>query len=159
MPAVSAATPPLPRARRSWWLANVSTDDAGRPPLSPANTSTFVHIVESWQPPAPGKAARTINVYSNAPAVRLSVNGAKVGSASVAPYTAATFGSVQCACVFSSPLQSGHVAHATTLLPPPQLHRRAGHDHCRRPRLDGLRGARDDVQVELGCARRARALH
>ena len=76
----------------------MSTDDAGRPPLSPANTSTFVHIVESWQPPAPGKAARTINVYSNAPAVRLSVNGAKVGSASVAPYTAATFGSVQCAC-------------------------------------------------------------
>jgi len=30
---------------RSWWLGNISSDDAGRPPL--ANTSTFVHIVES----------------------------------------------------------------------------------------------------------------
>lgn len=108
----------------------MSTDDAGRPPLSPANTSTFVHIVESWQPPAPGKAARTVNVYSNAPAVRLSVNGAKVGSASVAPYTAATFGGVQCACDVCCHLWGVGLDPPS---PPPPLRRRAGHDHRRRP--------------------------
>lgn len=32
---------------RSWWLANISQTDAGRPPLP--NTSVFVRIVESWQ--------------------------------------------------------------------------------------------------------------
>jgi len=79
---------------RSWWLANISTDDAGRPPLPAPNTSTFVHIVESWQAPAPGMPGRTINIYSNAPSVRLSVNGAEVGTADVAPYTAATFSNV-----------------------------------------------------------------
>ncbi len=62
---------------RSWWLANVSAADAGRPPLPAPNSSLFVHIVESWRG-APG-GTRDINVFTNAPLVRLSVNGAVVG--------------------------------------------------------------------------------
>jgi hypothetical protein len=47
---------------RSWWLANIPTSDAGRPPLP---TSVVVFIVESWVPPVNG-STRSINVYSNA---------------------------------------------------------------------------------------------
>lgn len=61
---------------RAWWLANISTQDAGRPPVP--GTDAFVHIVESWQPPASG-TTRVINVYSNAPYVKLAVNGQTVG--------------------------------------------------------------------------------
>lgn len=61
---------------RSWWMGNVSVQDAGRPPVP--GTNDFVHIVESWQPPASG-TTRAINVYSNAPYVKLSVNGQTVG--------------------------------------------------------------------------------
>ena len=70
----------FPKAAVSWyrsaWLGNISTSDAGRPPL-PASTSTIVHIVEAWEAPrnpaAGGK--RTINVYSNAPFVSLLAPG------------------------------------------------------------------------------------
>ena len=74
---------------RSWWLANISFYDAGRPPLP--NTGLFVHIVESWQAPPPPKTNRSITVYTNAPTVALSVNGARVGVAPVAPWGAAFF--------------------------------------------------------------------
>jgi len=76
---------------RSWWLANVSLADAGRPPLDPANTSVFVHVVESWQPPASGKTTRNIHVYSNAPSVGLLVNGAPVSGS---PQPMPAFGAV-----------------------------------------------------------------
>lgn len=57
---------------RSWWLANISASDAGRPPLP--NTAVFIRIVESWQAPASG-LNRSIHVYSNAPLVSLELNG------------------------------------------------------------------------------------
>jgi hypothetical protein len=66
---------------RSWWLSNIPDSDAGKPPLSwkPSipNAKTTVFIVETWQPaPAVYKRTnRTINVYSNAPGVRLEING------------------------------------------------------------------------------------
>lgn len=66
---------------RSWWLANVSTSDAGRPPIP--DTAVFLHIVEAWQPPPAGTPNRTIHVLSNAPAVRLSLNGVTIGTQAV----------------------------------------------------------------------------
>lgn len=78
---------------RSWWMANISSDDAGRPPVP--NTDVFVRIVESWQPPEQGKNSRYIHVYTNAPFVKLLVNNNQVGSTvAVTPYTAAEFPSV-----------------------------------------------------------------
>jgi hypothetical protein len=78
---------------RSWWMANVSESDAGRPPVP--GTSTFVHIVESWQAPPAGKTTRDINVYTNAPFAQLLVNGSPVGSpVAVKAYTAASFNGV-----------------------------------------------------------------
>eukprot|EP01052_Picozoa_sp_SAG31_P025435 SAG31_NODE_2229_length_6145_cov_2.651009_2_plen_312_part_00 len=62
---------------RSWWLANVSKIDAGRPGLdiSPSAdpTATFVRIVES---PSHQSLARSVHVFTNAPFVRLSISGA-----------------------------------------------------------------------------------
>lgn len=79
---------------RSWWLANISADSADRPPL--ANTGVFVRIVESWRAPAGSATGRTLHVYTNAPAVALSVNGVPFGAGpvAVAPYTAAVFNNV-----------------------------------------------------------------
>jgi len=59
------------------WLTGVPVDDAGRPPLK---VSTTVRLVELWQPPNDpnAKGMRKINVYSNAPIVRLSLNGTPV---------------------------------------------------------------------------------
>lgn len=68
---------------RSWWLGNVSATDPGRPPLPPSTTSTFVHIVEAWRP-SPTSPNRTINVYTNAPYVSLSLNGVGIGASPVA---------------------------------------------------------------------------
>lgn len=85
---------------RSWWLGNVSADDAGRPPL--ANTSTFVRIVESWRNSTNG--SRVIHVYSNAPFARVSVsapNGSVVFRAG--PVPSPPFGSVTFAAVPFSP--------------------------------------------------------
>lgn len=75
---------------RSWWLANISSTSPDRAPL--ANTSAFAHIVESWQNSPTGQ--RTINVYTNAASVRLLVNGAPVGTASVPAYGKAQFTNV-----------------------------------------------------------------
>jgi hypothetical protein len=61
---------------RRWWLANISIGAADRPPLPASTTSVFIHIVESWKAnPADPSSNRTLNVYSNAPFVALSVNG------------------------------------------------------------------------------------
>ena len=64
---------------RAIWLANISTTDAGRPPLP--NTASTVRIVESWQKPlAVGAPTRKIHVYTNAPLVSLELNGVAVGT-------------------------------------------------------------------------------
>jgi len=68
---------------RSWWLSNISDTDPGKPPLSwkpdVPNAKTTVFILETWQPrPAvysKTNHTRTINVYTNAPGVRLQLNG------------------------------------------------------------------------------------
>ena len=74
---------------RSWWLAHVAESDAGRPPLDAGSTSIFCRIVESWQR---GKnSTRTINVYTNANNVTISVNGEVISSLEVSPYGHATF--------------------------------------------------------------------
>jgi len=81
---------------RSWWLGNISTSDAARPPLPASVSSYFCHIVEAWQPPAAGKTTRDIHVYTNAPYVNLLVNNQVVNGSPVTvnPYTAAEFPSV-----------------------------------------------------------------
>ena len=80
---------------RSWWLGNVSASDPGRPPLPPASTSFFVRIVEAWRA-APSGAPRVLNVYTNAPYVRLSLNGAPLpnGTRSVAQFGYARYAGV-----------------------------------------------------------------
>lgn len=66
---------------RSWWLGNISAAAADRPPIP--NTDTFVRIVESWAK-NPSAANRTLNVYSNAPFVRVSTSaGADAGVAAM----------------------------------------------------------------------------
>lgn len=86
---------------RSWWLSNISDSDYGKPPLSwkpdVPDAATTVFILESWQP-APAVYSthtRTINVYTNAAAVRLELNGKPVASAQpVEFFGQATFNSV-----------------------------------------------------------------
>lgn len=85
---------------RSWWLGNISADDAGRPPL--ANTSSFARIVESWRNSTNG--SRVIHVYTNAPLARISVaapNGTVVFSAG--PVPSPPFGAVLFPAVPFSP--------------------------------------------------------
>ena len=64
---------------RSWWLSNISSDDAGRPRSPPVaggqNEDLTCFILESWTAPSPGNTTRTINVYTNAESVRLLLNG------------------------------------------------------------------------------------
>ena len=79
---------------RSWWLSNISASDAGRPTNPPAllpaatgvpsvdasitaDTETTLFILEAWLPPANATLTpnRTIHVYSNAPFVKLLLNG------------------------------------------------------------------------------------
>ena len=79
---------------RSWWLANISTSDAGRPPLA-APTAAFSHIVEAWQAPVAPATGRTIHVYSNAPWARLTLpGGATLGPAAIPKFGAAVFTNV-----------------------------------------------------------------
>ena len=54
----------------------MSSTAVDRPPV---NASYFCHIVESWQPPAPPATNRTINVYSNAPYIVLTLDSQPVG--------------------------------------------------------------------------------
>lgn len=76
---------------RTVWLANISADDAGRPPL-PAS-STTVHIVESWRAPLTG-TTRTIHVYTNAPFARLLVGSTPLPAVPVGFFSFATFSDV-----------------------------------------------------------------
>merc|ERR1712176_267944 len=67
---------------RSWWWSNISMRDHGKPILWPAASRlegpTTVYIPDSWVA-VPGHSNRTIHVYTNAPSVRLFVNGKQVG--------------------------------------------------------------------------------
>lgn len=66
---------------RSWWLSNISQLDHGRPVLwqGSAQDVTTVYIVESWVK-VPHSDNRTIHVYTNAPWIRLWLNGEIVAS-------------------------------------------------------------------------------
>jgi hypothetical protein len=67
--------------------------DPGRPPVSPDhNSSTVVHIVETWQPGPHG--ARDVHVYTSAQAVRLALNGKVVATQGVPERGWALFTSV-----------------------------------------------------------------
>ena len=84
---------------RSWWLSNISSDDAGRPRSPPVaedeNEDWTCFILESWTSPAPGNSTRSINVYTNAPSAELLLNGerAEGGDVVAVPYFGmATFG-------------------------------------------------------------------
>jgi beta-galactosidase len=85
---------PLAAWFRSWWLSNTSLADAGRPVLWPdavASSGTTVFIVDSWIRPPPGSSDRTIHVYSNAPLIRLWLNGRAVAESFVPFFGAAKF--------------------------------------------------------------------
>jgi len=78
---------------RAHWLSNVSLQDAGRPCLWPeaaAGDQLTVRLVESWVAPPLSQSNRSVHVYTNAPRVRLWLNGAPVGEAA-APGGIATF--------------------------------------------------------------------
>lgn len=77
---------------RSWWLANISANDASRPPLPVAATSVYCKLVESWQPSA--NNSRVIHVHTNAPSVQLSINGVPFASAPVELFGTALFPAV-----------------------------------------------------------------
>ena len=51
--------------------------------------------MERWAAPTSPSTTRVIHVYSNAPSVKLSVNGAAVGTQAVAPFGYATFNGVK----------------------------------------------------------------
>ena len=72
---------------RSWWLSNITSSDAGKPPVKIGNTPTLF-IVETWNPPPSGGTTRSINVYTNLPKVKLTLNGKDVegGDAIDVPY-------------------------------------------------------------------------
>lgn len=74
---------------KSVWLSNISKSDAGRPVGAIGDAPYTTFIIESWVPgPAGYGPNRTINVYSNAAAIRLELNGKVVGMQQV-PYYAA----------------------------------------------------------------------
>eukprot|EP00425_Heterocapsa_triquetra_P008678 CAMPEP_0195138142 /NCGR_PEP_ID=MMETSP0448-20130528/157226_1 /TAXON_ID=66468 /ORGANISM="Heterocapsa triquestra, Strain CCMP 448" /LENGTH=335 /DNA_ID=CAMNT_0040176399 /DNA_START=29 /DNA_END=1033 /DNA_ORIENTATION=- len=67
---------------RSWWFSNISASDHGRPVL-PDDEAT-VHIVDSWVP-MQGRDTRSVTVYTNAPLVRLWLNGEVVSETMAVP--------------------------------------------------------------------------
>mmetsp|Transcript_21952 Transcript_21952/g.65687 ORF Transcript_21952/g.65687 Transcript_21952/m.65687 type:complete len:416 (+) Transcript_21952:1830-3077(+) len=80
---------------KSVWQANISKSDAGRPLNAPPGFSGpdsdyVVFILESWLPP-PSGTTRTIHVYSNAPTIRLELNGQTVGTQDIPYFGMATF--------------------------------------------------------------------
>lgn len=77
---------------RSWWLANISADDASRPPLPVAATGIYCKLVESWQPSA--NNSRVIHVHTNAPSAQLSIDGTPFASAPVGLFGTALFPAV-----------------------------------------------------------------
>ena len=84
----------FPKAAAAWfravWLSAISASDAARPPLAGAGAVT-AYLVELWQPSLSGKAARTLNVYTNAPMARVVVNGVPTAAAAVNAASFATF--------------------------------------------------------------------
>eukprot|EP00040_Diaphanoeca_grandis_P011360 m.58192 g.58192 ORF g.58192 m.58192 type:complete len:953 (+) comp22513_c0_seq2:99-2957(+) len=78
---------------KSVWLSNISKSDAGRPLGVSGDTNTTVFIIESWLPPMSG-TTRSIHVYSNAPAIRLELNGKNVGEQTIPYFGMANFDSV-----------------------------------------------------------------
>ena len=58
-------------------------------------SETTVFIVDSWTPPPTGSLNRTIHVYTNAPLVRLWVNGRQASTSTVSFFGAATFDAVK----------------------------------------------------------------
>ena len=65
---------------RLWWLSRTPTSDAGRPPLADSRT---LFIVDAWQEGRRinGSAlpsVRTVHVYTDAPWLRLELNGVEV---------------------------------------------------------------------------------
>ncbi len=65
------------------------------PQAASSMSETTVFIVDSWTPPPTGSLNRTIHVYTNAPLVRLWVNGRQSGTSTVSFFGAATFNSVK----------------------------------------------------------------
>eukprot|EP01060_Flectonema_neradi_P002083 TRINITY_DN1125_c0_g4_i1.p1 TRINITY_DN1125_c0_g4~~TRINITY_DN1125_c0_g4_i1.p1 ORF type:complete len:860 (+),score=185.18 TRINITY_DN1125_c0_g4_i1:47-2626(+) len=78
---------------KSWWLSNISRSDAGRPVNPPFDADWTVFIIDSWTAPLSG-ATRNIHVYTNAPSVKLYLNGEEVGSSDVPFFGMATFTNV-----------------------------------------------------------------
>ena len=65
---------------RQWWLSRIPPSDAGRPPLADTRT---VFIVEAWKARRradglPMTTHRTVHVYTDAPYLRIELNGAPV---------------------------------------------------------------------------------
>eukprot|EP00463_Aulacantha_scolymantha_P000392 TRINITY_DN1231_c0_g1_i1.p1 TRINITY_DN1231_c0_g1~~TRINITY_DN1231_c0_g1_i1.p1 ORF type:complete len:334 (+),score=71.53 TRINITY_DN1231_c0_g1_i1:722-1723(+) len=77
---------------RSWWLSNISQSDPGRPLHTEGDSPWTVFIIESWTPP-PNTSShnRSIHVYSNAPTVRLELNGAVKAVKTIAFFGMASF--------------------------------------------------------------------
>ena len=78
---------------RSWWLSRVPLSDPGRPPLPDARTC---YIPETWHAGLRANgtalpAVRTVHVYTDAPLVRLELNGAIVAPPTAVP----AFGNAQ----------------------------------------------------------------
>jgi len=77
----------FPKAPAFWfrqqWLSAIPASDAGRPPIAAPAAATTVRVVENWAPGTDG-GLRTINVYTNAPAARLRVNGAVLPNSTIA---------------------------------------------------------------------------
>ena len=72
---------------RSWWLSRVPLSDPGRPPLADARTC---YIPETWHAGVRANgtalpAVRTVHVYTDAPLVRLELNGAVVAPPTAVP--------------------------------------------------------------------------
>ncbi len=77
---------------RSWWLSNISRTDAGRPcHVDDGRAAYTIFIVDSWVPPPHGNFPRNITVYTNAPSVRMLLNGKFVSRASVPYFGLASF--------------------------------------------------------------------
>lgn len=83
----------------SWWFSNISKADHGKPILWPEAVDVdppgpTIYIPETWIA-VPHKTTRTIHVYTDAPSVRLTVNGKQIGQSVVVPFFGfATFADV-----------------------------------------------------------------
>lgn len=70
---------------KAWWLSRIPKEDPGRPPIDDSYT---IFIVDTWREGAkadgtPMPSTRDITVYTNAPAVRMILNGKVSGQRGV----------------------------------------------------------------------------